>query len=62
MDDTKVKTPRRNLPETDRRGQSKLNADMDAIARAAGWKHWSEYRTAVRNGKIRISKKPKNSV
>lgn len=44
-------------PLTSAEKQTRRMAELDAIARAAGWKSWSEYSTAVKRGAIRIAAK-----
>jgi hypothetical protein len=44
-------------PMTNKEKQSARNAALNEIARAAGWKGWSEFSTAVINGKAEIPQK-----
>lgn len=37
-----------------RRKISRRRDDLNAIAQAAGWDSWSQYETAVRQGKVKI--------
>ncbi len=49
--------PKKSRKDINRDGQTKLNAELNAIAQAAGWLSWSEFRTAVRNGEVVIPSK-----
>lgn len=38
--------------------QRRRNAELNTIAQAAGWKNWTRYATAVKNGVISIEPNP----
>lgn len=40
-----------------RRKQNRRRAALDAIAQAAGWAGWSEYETAVKDGRVIVKTK-----
>lgn len=41
-------------PLTSAEKQTRRMAELDAIARAAGWQSWSEYSTAVKRHAVKI--------
>ena len=47
----------RNYDYTRAKRQASRRAMLNEIATAAGWASWSEYETAVKNGKVSIEKK-----
>lgn len=45
-------------PLTSAQKQQRRNADLDAIAAAAGWQTWQRYSTAVKRGVVSIAPNP----
>ena len=49
--------PKKSRKDINRDGQARMNAELDALAQAAGWEHWSDFRKAVRHKKVSIPPK-----
>lgn len=49
--------PKKLRKDINRDGQTSRMAELNAIAKAAGWQHLSEYLTAVRAGTASIPQK-----
>ena len=49
--------PKKSRKDINRDGQARMNAELDALAQAAGWEHWSDFRKAVRHKLVSIPPK-----
>lgn len=49
----KTKPPK---PLTSAQKQARRNAELEQLARAAGWPGWSSYVTSVKNGIVKLPK------
>ena len=47
-------SPKKSRKDINRDGQARMNAELDALAQAAGWLHWSDFRKAVRRKEVSI--------
>lgn len=50
--------PEEKMKPTPEERKEKRRKALNKIVKAAGWKNWNEYQTALIKGKIKVQEKP----